>query len=117
MKRLLLLTALALCACAPGTSNPSTDPTLATLALKRAPQSVQFKAGTVDAQAVRLTLTGFNLRVNDSNCTAKPAENQIVCELGTVPAGRTYGLPSQGVVIVEARYTDPTGKAVELIAD
>ena len=76
---------------------------------------VTFAAGGVDAQAVKLTLTGVNLAVNDPNCKAEGA--QLVCTLGVVPAGRMYVLPSRGVLVAQATYQRPGGAPYSLAAE
>ena len=117
MKRWLLLACtLTLASCAPSlTAVP--DPGGATLSIDRQnPQAVvTFAAGSLDAQAVKLTLSGVNLAVNDPNCKAAGA--QLVCTLGTVPAGRTYVLPSRGVLVAQAGYQRPGAAAYALSAE
>jgi len=112
---LLMLGVLTLASCAPGlTAAP--DPGGAVLSIDRQSSQavVTFAAGSLDAQAVQLTLSGVSLAVNDPNCRASGA--QIVCTLGTVPAGRMYVLPSRGVLVAEAAYQRPGGAAYSLTA-
>jgi len=112
---LLLLGVLTLASCAPGlTATP--DPGSAVLSIDRQSSQavVTFAAGGLDAQVVKLTLTGVNLAVNDPNCKADGA--QLVCTLGTVPAGRMYILPSRGVLVAEAAYQRPDGPVYSLAA-
>ena len=118
MKRglLLVLGVLTLASCAPGlTAAP--DPGSAALSIDRQSHVavVTFAAGSLDAQAVKLTLSGVNLAVNDPNCQASGA--QLVCTLGTVPAGRMYVLPSRGVLVAQAAYQRPGGAAYSLAAE
>ncbi|GAA3999956.1 hypothetical protein GCM10022631_08670 [Deinococcus rubellus] len=123
MKRWLLALgcALGLASCAP-TLTPTTPPAVlidssgAALSLDQqgASQVISFKAGSVDALATTLTLTGDALAVNDKSCTAQ--DRQIVCMLPTIPATRTYVLPSRGVSRVTASYSRADGKTYTLTA-
>jgi len=42
---------------------------------------------------------------------------QLVCTLGTVPAGRIHVLPSREVLMAEATYAQPGGVAYSLISE
>lgn len=119
MKRLLLSAALLLSACAPTVTQPQPqpDPGAATLTISKAGdhQVVTFSSGRLDAQAVKLTLSGLKLAVNDPSCL--PVGAQLVCEIGPVGAGRMYVLPVRGVVVVQASYQRPDGKTYTLATD
>ena len=117
-----LVLALGLGSCAPaivGTVTPPVvvvDPGGATLKLdvQGAVQVVSFAAGTQLASGVTLTLTGGPLAVNDSHCIAQG--QQLVCQLGDVPAGKTYVLPARGVTGVQAGYWLQNGAGYTLTA-
>ncbi|GAA3995125.1 hypothetical protein GCM10022631_01560 [Deinococcus rubellus] len=121
MKRslLMLMGVIALASCAPvQLSLPAVpDPGSAALTIDRQDSQavVTFAAGSLDAQAVQVTLSGVNLAVNDPNCKAEGA--QLVCTLGTVPAGRMYVLPGRGVLVAEAAYQRPDGASYSLISE
>ncbi len=117
MKKLFLLTALVLSACAPGVTSAPTDPGGAALTLTQAEgyKVVSFTAGTQDAQGVKITLTGVGLAVNNSSC--KAVGTQLVCEVGAVPAGRSYLLPARGVLLVETNYNRADGTGYTLTAE
>lgn len=117
MKGLLLLTALALSACAPNLTQAPVDPGGAKLTLmqKNDFKIIGFEAGTQEARAVKFTLTGVGLAVNDPTCQAK--DTQLVCDVGTVPAGRTYVLPVRGLLLIESTYQRPDGKPYSLDTD
>lgn len=115
MKRLVLLAALTLTACAPALTGGGADPGGARLAVTRgeAFDTLRFEVGMQPVQAATLTLTGRDLRVNDPHCAAQAG--QIVCTLGARPAGRAYVLPVRGLLIAEAEFTRPDGQVHHLI--
>lgn len=117
MNRILLLTALALSACAPNLTQAPVDPGGAKLTLmqKDGYQIVGFEAGSQEAKAVKFTLTGVGLSVNDPSC--KVQDTQLVCDVGTVPAGRTYVLPARGLLLTEVKYQRADGKTYNLETD
>jgi hypothetical protein len=117
LKKLWLLTALALSACAPNLTQTPADPGGAKLTLmqKDGSQIVGFEAGTQEARAVKFTLTGVGLAVNDPSCTAQ--DTQLVCDVGTVPAGRTYVLPARGLLLTKTDYQRSDGRAYSLETD
>jgi len=112
---------LGLASCAPSIT-PNTPPAALIdsggadlrLDVQGAAQVISFKAGTLDALSTTLTLSGDGLAVNDKNCVA--SGRQIVCALPTVPATRTYVLPSRGVTRVQASYSRADGKTYTLTA-
>jgi len=117
VKRWLLL-ACVLASCAPQLVPPAApDPGKAALTIDRQSSQavVTFAAGSLDATRVQVTLSGVNLAVNDPNCRVDGA--QIVCTLGTLPAGRMYVLPSRGVRVAEAAYQRPSGAAYSLATE
>lgn len=117
MKRLALLAAVLLTACAPALTGGGADPGGARLTVTRgeAFDTLRFETGTQAVQAATLTLTGRDLRVNDPNCAAQ--DGQIVCRLGARPAGRGYVLPVRGMLIAEAEFTRPDGRSYTLITE
>lgn len=95
---------------------PVTDPGGAALSLKAAEgyKVVRFDAGKLDAQTVKLTLSGTGLAVNDATCTA--TGGKLVCKIGTIKADAGYVLPARGVAKVEAEYTRPGDPTVYKLA-
>ena len=97
MKRaaLMLLSALALAACAPALTQPDNDPaTLTLLTTAGAATLLTFFAGNADAY-LKLTLKGNDLRVNAAKYCV-PERSGIVCTVPRVPAGGNFVLPVTG---------------------
>ncbi len=114
MKFLALIGLMLLAACAPfGTS--ATDPNGATLTLEPTAtyNVLRFAAGSADTQTVQLEIAGIGIRVNDAKCKL---ESQLIkCDLGNVPANKTYSLPITGNAIqARVQYARATGLNYEL---
>lgn len=95
MKWFLVGLFVLLSACLPANS----DPGGATLTLEPTASYnvLRFAAGTDDANAVKLEIAGIGTRVNDAKCKL---ETQLIkCDLGSVPANKTYSLPITGTAI------------------
>lgn len=116
MKRILLLSALALTACAPGLlpGGSKQDPTPPTLT-----KAVLFTPGTVDRTLNTLTLYGLAISVNDPDHCKADSETQATCTYNVkVPAlSAGFALPAKGVMVVKAAYTNPDGSSFTLFAD
>jgi hypothetical protein len=114
MKRFLLVCLIALTACLPVFNAPQ-DPDNAMLTLKPGAQfsTLKFSSGTADAQTVKLEIAAIGARVNDAKC--KLETGKIVCDLGNVPASKTYNLPIVGTAIqARATYARATGLNYEI---
>lgn len=112
MKRFLLACfALAFTACLPATS----DPGGATLTLEPTAtyNVLRFASGSSDAQNVKLEIAGIGTRVNDAKCKLEAA--LIKCDLGSVPAGKSYVLPIVGTAIqARTQYARASGANYEI---
>lgn len=94
MKRLLIISALALTSCAPLLSSIQGD----SAALTRDKASVLFSAGTLDAEDVAVYINGSEVTATGDGAQCKVISTGIGCALGTVPAGRSFRLIITGNV-------------------
>lgn len=88
MKRLLILSVLALSSCAPLLSAVQGDDAT----LTRDTGSVVFTAGKTNAEDVAVYLSGPGLTVSGEGVACKVVSSGIGCALGTVPAGKRFRL-------------------------
>ena len=101
-KRFCLLTLvglLSLAACTPRLSPQPVDNDPARLSLRQAAgdsySTLNFWSGALDVYALRLVLTGSDLRVNALKYCAVDNQ-QIRCTVPSVPAGGNFVLPISG---------------------
>ena len=110
MKR-ALLTLLIVSVASCGFFAAPVDPDGATLTTTEG--AVRFSSGLSDALNVKLEVSAIGIRVNDTKC--KLTGGTVLCDLGTVPAGRTYRLPISGTAITaRVAYKRVSGAVFEV---
>lgn len=74
---------------------------------------VRFSAGKTDALKVKLEIAAIGLRLNDAKC--KLERGTALCDLGIVPAGRTYRITTSGAgLTTRAAYRRGSGSSYEI---